>query len=256
MIPLYDENPTETTPFVTIALIVINIVVYFVVQPALGAGIRLSLHIPGHWVIVTGREAAAWMWGAIPYEIFHGRELTPHYWVPMPLTLLTCMFLHGGIFHLGGNMLYLWIFGNNVEDVLGHLRFLLFYLLCGVLATLAHAVTVPNSMLPLIGASGAISGVLGAYMLRFPTARIKTLIILIIFITTVDIPAFFFIGLWFFMQFINGTASLGMGQTGGVAWFAHIGGFLAGILLFSLFPKRVPSRPRVVVDDTFEDWGE
>ncbi len=256
MIPLYDENPTETTPYVTIALIAINIFVFFFVQPALGSGVRLSLHLPGHWVMVTGREAAAWVWGAIPYEIFHSREITPHYWVPVPLTLLTCMFLHGGIFHLGGNMLYLWIFGNNVEDVLGHIRFLVFYLLSGVLATLAHAMTAPNSMLPLIGASGAISGVLGAYMLRFPTARIKTLIILIIFITTIDIPAFFFIGFWFFMQFINGTASLGIGQTGGVAWFAHIGGFIAGIILFSLFPKRVPGHRRVVVDDTFEDWGE
>ncbi len=255
MIPLYDENPTETTPYVTIALIVVNVVVFFM-EPALGSHIRIAIQIPGHWMVVTGKEAAAWVWGAIPYEIFHAREVTPRFGVPVPLTILTCMFLHGGILHLGGNMLFLWIFGNNVEDVLGHFRFLIFYLLGGVIATLVHAATTPNSMLPLIGASGAISAVLGAYMIRFPTARVKTLIILIIFITTIDIPAFFFIGFWFLMQFLYGTASLGMGQTGGIAWFAHIGGFIAGILLFMVFPKRVPSRREVVVDHSFDDWGE
>jgi len=255
LIPLYDENPTETTPYITIALIVVNVVVFFM-EPALGAHIRIAIQAPGHWMVVTGKEATAWVWGAIPYEIFHAKEVTPHFGVPMPLTLLTCMFLHGGILHLGGNMLFLWIFGNNVEDVLGHFRFLIFYLLGGVLATLAHSATAPNSMLPLIGASGAISAVLGAYVLRFPTARIKTLIILIIFITTIDIPAFFFIGFWFLMQFLYGTASLGLGQTGGIAWFAHIGGFLAGILMFTVFPKRVPSAKKVVVDHSFDDWGE
>ncbi len=238
MIPLKDENPTEAFPYVTIGLIVINALVFFVVGPMLGSKIELLVFYHGTPVLMKGSHAMAFVYGAIPYELLHGVELTPKYPFPIPLTLLTCMFLHGGIFHLAGNMLFLWIFGNNVEDELGHGRFLLFYLLCGVIATFAHALTAPSSRVPMIGASGAISGALGAYMIRYPWAKIKTLIFLFFFITIIDVPAFVFIGFWFIIQFINGTAALGMGNPGGVAWFAHIGGFMAGILLFRLFPKR------------------
>ena len=238
MIPLKDENPTETFPYVTIGLIVINAAVFFIIGPLLGSQIKLLVLFHGKHMLVKGSRALPFVYGAIPYEIFHGVDLTPSYYFPVPLTLLTCMFLHGGIFHLGGNMLYLWIFGNNVEDEVGHFRFLIFYLLCGVLATLAHSATASSSRIPMIGASGAISGVLGAYMIRFPWAKVKTLIFLLFFITVVEVPALFFLGFWFLIQFLNGTTALGVGNPGGVAWFAHVGGFVAGILLFKIFPKR------------------
>ena len=238
MIPLKDENPTETFPYITVALIVVNVLVFFIVGPVVGSKIKLLVMYHGRLVLVKGSQALAFVYGLIPYELFHRVELTPGYHVPVLVTLFTCMFLHGGLLHLGGNMLYLWIFGNNVEDELGHVPFLVFYLVCGVIASLTHAILSPGSRIPMIGASGAISGVLGAYALRFPWARIKTLIFLFFFITVVDIPAIFFLGFWFLFQFMEATASLGVNVSGGVAWFAHVGGFLAGILLFRFFPKR------------------
>ncbi len=238
MIPLKDYNPTETFPYVTVGIIVTNVLVFFFLGPIWGSHIKLMILIHGRLVLLKGSQALPFIYGAIPYEIFHGVDLTPSHPFPVPLTLFTCMFLHGGIFHLGGNMLYLWIFGNNVEDELGHVWFLIFYLLCGILATLAHGVAFPSARMPMIGASGAISGVLGAYMIRFPWAKVKTLIFLLIFITVIDVPAFLLLGFWFLIQFISGTTALGTGNLGGVAWFAHIGGFVAGILLFKLFPKR------------------
>ena len=238
MIPLKDENPTETFPFVTIALIVVNCLVFFIVGPMVGSKIRLMVLYHGQTVVIKGSQALAFVYGLIPYELFHGVELTPHYHVPVWVNLFTCMFLHGGLFHLGGNMLYLWIFGNNIEDELGHFRFLVFYLLCGLIASLTHAALSPYSRVPMIGASGAISGVLGAYALRFPWARVKTLIFLFFFITVIDIPAIYFLGFWFFFQFLEATSSLGINRAGGVAWFAHVGGFVAGMVLFRFFPKR------------------
>ena len=154
----------------------------------------------------------------------HRQELLPY----NLLTLLTSMFLHGGIFHLGGNMLYLWIFGNNIEDSMGHARFVLFYALSGVAAALCQFVYDPASELPMVGASGAVSGVLGAYLLLFPYARIKTLIFIFIFITTVELPAIVLLTIWFFMQVL-------FSHTQGVAWFAHIGGFLFGLITIRLF---------------------
>jgi membrane associated rhomboid family serine protease len=149
------------------------------------------------------------------------------------------MFLHGGFFHLAGNMLYLWIFGNNVEDVLGHIRFLFFYIFSGIIAAYSHAITEAHSLIPMIGASGAVSGVLGAYMLLFPHARVHTLIFLGFFIQVVRIPAVIVIGFWFVIQIINGILSKGMLNQGGVAWFAHIGGFLFGLFTIKLWmPKR------------------
>jgi membrane associated rhomboid family serine protease len=165
------------------------------------------------------------------------------------LTPLTAMFLHGGWGHLLGNMLYLYIFGNNVEDMLGRGRYLLFYLVCGILSFFFQVVFQPNSMVPNVGASGAIAGVLGAYFLLFPRARILTLVPLFFFFPVVEIPAFFFLGVWFLIQFLSGAATIGRTSAlmGGVAWWAHIGGFLTGMLLLKLLLPRDSARRSVVV---------
>jgi len=175
-------------------------------------------------------------YGAIPYEIVHFEELTPELPAPIYFTLFSSMFMHGGLFHLGGNMLYLWIFGDNVEDKLGHFRFFFFYILSGLAASLTHIIISPNSQIPMVGASGAIAGVLGAYFLRFPNSRIWTLIFFGFFIRMVRVPALFVLGFWFILQLLYGLPSIGS-QGGGVAWFAHIGGFLAGMLLFKMMRK-------------------
>jgi membrane associated rhomboid family serine protease len=148
------------------------------------------------------------------------------------------MFMHGGFFHLAGNMLYLWIFGNNIEDRLGHVRFILFYAFCGVIAAYANATADPHSTIPMIGASGAISGILGAYLLLFPRATVYTLIFLGFFMTTVRIPALIVIGFWAIIQILNGVISAGLREGGGVAWFAHIGGFLIGLVSIKLWVPR------------------
>lgn len=154
-------------------------------------------------------------------------------------TVVTAMFLHGGWMHLIGNMLYLWVFGDNVEDRLGRLQYLLFYLLTGVVANLAQVLADPQSPVPLIGASGAVAGVLGAYFLTYPRARVLTLMPLGIFITMVQVPAVVFLFLWFVLQLLNGVASIGIPQIAGqVAWWAHIGGFITGMVLIRWFPRR------------------
>jgi membrane associated rhomboid family serine protease len=172
--------------------------------------------------------AAVMKYGAVPEAV---ARLTA------PLTLLTSMFLHANFFHLAGNMLYLWIFGNNIEDVLGPFRFIAFYLLCGLAASLAQIVSRPGSQVPMVGASGAIAGILGAYLILFPGARIRTFLFLVVFVRIVSIPAIVVLGLWLVLQILN----IGMG--GGVAWFAHVGGFLAGMALIRPFfprPRRTP----------------
>jgi membrane associated rhomboid family serine protease len=187
----------------------------------------------------------AYAYGVVPFRFVHmfPRDL----WEL--LTPLSAMFLHGGWGHLLGNMLYLYIFGNNVEDTLGRGRFLLFYLTCGVLSFLAQVVLQSNSMVPNVGASGAIAGVLGAYFLLFPRARILTLVPLFFFFPLVEIPAFFFLGIWCLMQFLSGAATIGhvSALAGGVAWWAHIGGFLAGMLLVKLLMPRNAARRTVIV---------
>ncbi|MFZ5874960.1 MAG: rhomboid family intramembrane serine protease [Nitrospirota bacterium] len=225
MIPIRDENPTTITPIVTVTLIVVNVAVFLY---------QLSL----------GREGDAFVavFGAVPLALFGGETFSP---VPPFLTLLTAMFLHGGLMHLVGNMLYLWIFGNNIEDSMGHGRFLVFYLLCGVAAAYAHAVTAPESTIPMIGASGAISGVLGAYLLLFPRARVLTWIPLGLLSRLEYIPAAWVLGFWIVLQFLNGTFSYGRAG-GGVAWFAHVGGFVAGLALVYLFIRRRPRPGRPV----------
>ena len=222
MIPLRDDNPTSITPVITIGFIVACVLV-FLYQIILGG---------------RGGQIFVYQFGAIPAVLF-GNESLPREIaaIPASFSLITSMFLHGGFMHLAGNMLYLWIFGNNIEDVMGHRRFIVFYIVCGIIAAMSHAVQNPGSVVPMVGASGAISGVLGAYLLLFPRARVLVLIPFGFFLHTMNIPAGLVLGFWFLLQFINGVVSSG-GSGGGVAWFAHIGGFIAGMALIGLFKHR------------------
>ena len=213
MIPLKDDTPRTTFPFVAIAILCVNIAV-FIYQLTLGD---------------FGERLFVMRAGAIPYELTRLRDLHPPDLVPIPFTIFTALFIHGNLLHLGGNMLYLWIFGDNIEDRLGHFRFLLFYLIAGIVATLSHIALAPHSHIPLIGASGAIAGILGAYLLLFPRATVSTLVFLIIYFDIIKIPAVVFLALWFLFQLINSL------QGGNIAWFAHIGGFIAGLVLIKLF---------------------
>ena len=220
MIPLHDDNPTQINPIVTIALIVACSLVFLY---------QASLPEP------VGEEFV-FHYGAIPAAIFGHEKALPDIAVGFPasLALLTSMFLHGGWMHLIGNMLYLWIFGNNIEDVMGHVKFVIFYVVCGLIAAMSHALTDPASGIPMVGASGAISGVLGAYLLLFPRAQVFVVIPLGIFIRTMYVPAGFVLGFWFVLQLLSGGMSLGQGG-GGVAFFAHVGGFVAGMALIGVF---------------------
>jgi membrane associated rhomboid family serine protease len=233
MIPIGDDVPSRTVPFVTIGLIAANVVV-FLYQASLGMG-----NDPH-----TARVAEAFVteFGAIPCRISGHCTVADEF--PHPaITIFTAMFLHGGLFHVGGNMLYLWIFGNNVEDTLGHGRFLLFYFASGVAAAFAQTLVHPDSAVPMIGASGAVSGVLGAYLFLFPYARVHVLLIFGFFIRPVHVPAIIVLGFWIVVQFLNGLITVsasahGRVEAGGIAWFAHIGGFLAGIVLLFLMRSR------------------
>ncbi len=219
MIPFKDDNPTRRFPVLTLILIFLNIVVFV-----------LSLTHP------AGLQQILYRYGAIPRSILTFKTHQP---LPAPLTVFTSMFLHGGLFHIAGNMLYLWIFGNNIEDRLGRIRFILFYLSSGVVAAYAHALSSPSSTIPMVGASGAIAGILGAYLLLYPTAKVHTLIFFGFFVQIVRIPAVVVIGLWGLIQVLNGIMSKGLMVQSGVAWFAHIGGFIFGLLSIKLWlPKR------------------
>ncbi len=222
MIPLSDDNPTERPPLVTVSAIVACVLV-FLYQASLPDR-------PG--------EAFIYQYGAIPAVVTGQAGLPPELaTLPSYASLFTSMFLHGSWMHLIGNMLYLWIFGNNVEDSMGHARFVVFYLLSGVLAAYAHIAIDPGSTIPMVGASGAISGVLGAYLLLFPRAQVLVLLPLGLMSRMMHIPAWIVLGLWFGMQLLSGGASLGR-QGGGVAFFAHIGGFVVGMLSIGLFKRR------------------
>ena len=228
MIPISDDpGPRRLTPLVTFTLLAINVAA-FVYQLMLGNGVEAL------W-----RSA-----GVVPLEYARGTDVPPaaplgvHY-----TTLLTSMFLHGGFLHIGSNMLYLWVFGDNVEDRLGHLRFLAFYLLCGFGATAAHLYFNWGSPIPSIGASGAIAGVLGGYLLLFPSASIRTLLFLGPFITVTRVPALVLIGFWFVTQLFSGVASIGDGaeQSSGIAFWAHVGGFVVGLPLVLLLRQSTRS---------------
>ncbi|MBA3337767.1 MAG: rhomboid family intramembrane serine protease [Chloroflexia bacterium] len=221
MIPISDDNRgRRITPYVSYSLIAINILVFL-----------YQITLPD----TVGDPALAefiFRWAAIPDEVSAGNDLQ---------TLISSQFLHGGWLHIAGNMLYLWVFGDNVEDVMGHFKFLAFYLLTGIAAGLAQVFIDPNSAVPIVGASGAISGLLGAYILLFPHGKIRSLVFIGFFFTSFMIPAWIQIGLWILLQFVNGFFTLGVvteETSGGVAYFAHIGGFIAGMVLVWVFLNR------------------
>jgi membrane associated rhomboid family serine protease len=240
MFPYKDENPTERPAVITVAIILANVLAFILVQ---GAGTEAPLArsvcelglIPGE-VLGNARPGSG-------VELAPGLiclvDAAPQYW-----TVLTSMFMHGGWFHLIGNMVFLWVFGNNIEDAMGHGKFLIFYLLCGTAAAAAQTFITPSSLVPMVGASGAISGVLGAYLLLYPRVRVHTLIILPIYITTVALPAWVMLGYWMALQLLSGLGSLAQVERGGVAFFAHIGGFVAGLLLVRLFASEDVLRRR------------
>lgn len=222
MIPLQDLNPTRTRPYFTWLLIALNILVFL---------FELMLDATGDL------DALFFSAGVVPAAI------TAAPFSLASLTVFSSMFLHGGWAHLLGNMLYLWIFGDNIEDRMGHGRFLLFYLLGGVAAAGAQILIAPDSPLPMVGASGAIAAVLGAYLVEFPKARVRSLLTLGYFIRIAHVPAIIVLGMWFALQFFNGFLSLSALASGGVAYFAHIGGFLAGLLLIKPFTIGRPKAP-------------
>lgn len=236
MIPLKDKIPSQTFPLVTLSLITINVLVFFY-EGSLGP------HL----------EKFAFIYGIVPKRYFFFSGFRPTTIMAKYLPLFTSMFLHGGWLHLIGNMWFLWIFGDNVEDNMGHKRFLLFYLLCGLGAGLCHIYTNPHSTLPTIGASGAISGVMGAYLMLFPHSRIITLIPVFFFFTLIEIPAVFFLLFWFMIQFFNGAFSIMAPACfyQGVAWWAHIGGFICGTILIFFFKKKDNRR---FYPDEYKPW--
>jgi membrane associated rhomboid family serine protease len=233
-LPISDENPAVRKPYVTYALIAINVLAFF-------------FELSRANEFGNGIDNSTFDYGAIPYLLVHGlrdahlvvpgwRAIELHQEVPWPWTVLTSMFMHGGWMHIIGNMWFLWIFGDNVEDAMGHVKYLVFYLLCGVAAAMAQILSMPSSMAPMVGASGAIAGVLGAYIVLYPHARVRCLWWIFILITTVYVPAWLLLGIWFVSQILI--------KEPGVAWMAHVGGFLAGFALVWLFVRRRPPRRR------------
>ena len=213
MFPYKDDNPTQTFPFITVALMAVNILI-FTAQ----AGVGLNASVAS--------------FGALPHSII---TMTGPQNIHPSFTVFTSMFMHGGLLHLGGNMLYLWIFGDNVEDRMGHARFLLFYLAGGIFAVYSHAISSPQSTIPMVGASGAIAAVLGAYMLMYPRAKVHTLIILGFYIQVIRLPALIVIGFWAIIQIVSGLMANSQAAQGGTAWFAHLGGFLFGLAIIGIF---------------------
>ena len=212
MIPLADDNPTRSTPIITYALIAICVIV-FLWQLSLGPNVKVAIYALG----------------VIPASLLQGALLPQELrWVSPEMTVITSMFLHGGFMHLIGNMLYLWVFGDNIEDIFGKPVFIIFYVICGIVAALSQALPDPSSTIPMIGASGAISGVLGAYMVFFPKKSIRVAIPFGFFLQILKLPAYVVLLFWFVLQLINGALS---GSEGGVAFGAHIGGFIAGVIL-------------------------
>lgn len=232
MIPLRDDQPRYSTPYVTYFLIALNVVVFF---------FELSVKAQGPRAL----NGLIYEFGIVPRHFTH--TLTgPHLQLGAFLTIITSMFLHGGWLHIIGNMWVLWIFGDNIEDQLGHFTYLVFYFLCGIAAGVTHILLNPGSTVPTVGASGAIAGIMGAYFLLYPRAKVLTLVPLIIFFTFWWLPAWIVLGYWFLLQFLSGAATQvasAVQNTGGIAFWAHVGGFVAGIVLIKIFPQR-PGRYR------------
>lgn len=217
MIPLHDDNPTRTPAAITILLIVVNV-----------AAFLYELSLPSRWCL----EAFFADFALIPAAVTHATAPVAY------RTVFTSMFLHGGWLHLIGNMWFLWLFGNNIEDSVGHLKFIVFYTFCGIAAAAAQIATAPDSVVPMIGASGAVSGVLGAYLILFPRARVLVLLPIWVFLRFVYVPAWLMLIFWFGLQLLSGAATFNRMPVGGVAFWAHVGGFAAGMILIPLFKKR------------------
>lgn len=258
MIPLRDGRPSGIVPYVTISLIALNVIAFLYTlrysdrvlvfldrcewesafsQPAPGFDpLMYRRYGRGCLYPITERDQFMIRFGLISAELWSGKDLPPTVPFPIWVTILTSMFLHGGWLHLLGNMLYLWIFGDNVEAALGRWKFLFFYLLTGTAGAVLQAAVSARSTVPMVGASGAIAGVLGAYLVFFPWARVLTVVPVFFFLQFVEIPALILLGFWFLMQLFSGLVDLGGAE--GVAWFAHIGGFLAGAVLVFAFKRR------------------
>jgi membrane associated rhomboid family serine protease len=224
MFPLYSDRPLSSVPYMTVLLILANLAVFW-----------MQLTFRG------GFDGSVTALGLIPYDMFHADTVPWRGGVHPYATVLSSMFMHGGVFHIASNMLYLWVFGRNIEDDFGHFRFLVFYLLSGIAAALAFVYAYPGSHIPLVGASGAIAGLLGAYFLRFPASRIYTFFIIVIIVRIIPIPAFFILGFWFFIQIgscaVACTTPVGAAGQGGIAFISHIAGFVFG-MLFTLGELR------------------
>lgn len=205
MFPIKDHNPPGTVPYVTWTLMAINIIVFALYAPLLADQARLGAFFD--------------TWAMVPAEVNAGVDY---------YTALTSMFLHGGLMHLGGNMLFLWIFGDNIEDAMGHVKFAIFYILCGFAASATHYISDVNSMVPVVGASGAIAGVMGAYLVLYPKAKVDVLLILVVIFRRLTLPAYLVLGAWMALQLFGGVSANATG--GGVAYWAHVGGFVAGVL--------------------------
>lgn len=225
MFPIRDDQPRYSTPFVNYFIIALNTVVFL---------FELSVQMQGRQAL----DALVFQFGVVPQHFELALAGSAHYPLPATLlTILTSMFLHGGWLHIIFNMWFLWIFGDNIEDYLGHFTYLIFYLLCGTAAALAQIALALNSTIPTIGASGAIAGVMGAYVLLYPRAKVLTLVVLIVFFTFWWIPAWVFLGYWFLVQFFFASVTVHQ-ASGGVAFGAHVGGFLTGLILIKVFPRR------------------
>jgi len=217
MIPLRSSEPHYNRATVTLAIIAVNVLV-FLYELSIG----MNSYALQRFILLHG---------IVPDRIVHDSVGYS--------SILTSMFIHGGFLHIAGNMWFLWIFGRGVEDILGHAKYLFLYFACGIAAALVYILVSSNSTVPTVGASGAIAGIMGAYLIKFPRAYIRTLVFIVIFITTIDIPAFFLLLYWFFIQFFSGIGSVSQESSGGVAWFAHVGGFLAGMALIMLMPTKM-----------------
>lgn len=229
MFPIRDDQPRYSTPYVNYFIIGLNVMVY------------LFFEVPVQMRGGRAFDILTLQFGLIPHDLTRAVSGDPHY--PIAANLLTIfisMFMHGGFFHILGNMWFLWVFGDNIEDYLGHFLYLIFYLLCGVAAALTDIALDPHSTIPMIGASGAIAGVMGAYIVLYPRARVQTLVVLVVFVTFWWLPAWVFLGYWFVYQFVatSVVATAAHHQSGGIAFAAHVGGFVAGLVLVKVFPRR------------------
>ncbi|MDN3512830.1 MAG: rhomboid family intramembrane serine protease [Candidatus Brocadia sp.] len=220
MIPIRDRNPSGSFPLVTVSLILVNVLVFLF---ELSLGTRL--------------DSFLFQFGLVPIKVIYSADIPGSNLANTYFPFLSYMFLHGGFVHLIGNMWFLWIFGDNIEDRLGRIPFILFYFICGIGSAIVHVYFNSQSGVPCVGASGAIAGVLGAYMVTFPRARVLVILPLFIIWQIIELPAIFVLGFWFLIQFFTGATAISSAHGGGVAWWAHIGGFVLGIILIKIFPK-------------------